>query len=71
MRPGRRKKDRAVIVPLSDTAAAIINEAIDNRKQEVVFPSKFGDGTRRPCPTIIRKQSRPVRDSLGVTTTGI
>ncbi|SHH35558.1 tyrosine-type recombinase/integrase [Bradyrhizobium erythrophlei] len=41
MPPGRVKKDRAVIVPLSDMACAIIDEAIEDKKQKVLFPSKF------------------------------
>jgi integrase len=38
MPPGRVKKDRAVIVPLSDLACTIIDEAI-----QVLFPSKFDE----------------------------
>ncbi|MET4090593.1 integrase arm-type DNA-binding domain-containing protein [Bradyrhizobium sp. S3.5.5] len=45
MPPGRVKKDRAVLVPLSDVAAAIVDEAIADEEQEVLFPSKFGDGS--------------------------
>jgi integrase len=43
MPPGRVKKDRAVIVPLSDLACTIIDEAIEDKKQKVLFPSKFDD----------------------------
>ncbi|SIO52299.1 Site-specific recombinase XerD [Bradyrhizobium erythrophlei] len=43
MPPGRVKKDRAVIVPLSDLACTIIDEAIKDKKQKVLFPSKFDD----------------------------
>jgi integrase len=40
---GRAKKDRAVIVPLSDFACAIIDEAIQDKTQKVLFPSKFDE----------------------------
>jgi Phage integrase family len=45
MPPGRVKKDRAVIVPLSDVACTIIDEAIEDKKQKVLFPSKFDEAT--------------------------
>lgn len=60
MPPGRVKKDRAVIVPLSDLAQSVVKEAIEpktrgrighnnppkpiGKKQVVVFPSKFSAG---------------------------
>jgi hypothetical protein len=43
MPPGRVKKDRAVIVPLSDLACTIIDEAIQDKAQKVLFPSKFDE----------------------------
>jgi hypothetical protein len=37
------KKDRAVIVPLSDLACTIIDEAIQDKAQKVLFSSKFDE----------------------------
>ncbi len=44
MPPNRVKKRREVIVPLSELAVEVIDAAISFEGQEVVFPSKFGDG---------------------------
>ncbi|WP_084518687.1 integrase arm-type DNA-binding domain-containing protein [Bradyrhizobium sp. th.b2] len=41
MPPGRVKKDRAVIVPLSDLAADIVKKAMGNGNRTALFPSKF------------------------------
>jgi integrase len=43
MPPGRVKKDRAVIVPLSDLACTNIDEAIQDKAQKVLFPSKLDE----------------------------
>ncbi|MBR0993955.1 integrase arm-type DNA-binding domain-containing protein [Bradyrhizobium japonicum] len=40
----RVKKRREVIVPLSDLAVEVIEEAISDDEQTAVFPSKFSDG---------------------------
>jgi integrase len=43
MPPSRVKKDPAVVVPLSDLACTIIDEAIQDKAQKVLFPSKFDE----------------------------
>jgi integrase len=42
--PERAKRFRPVLVPLSDLAQEIIDEAIADKDQLVLFPSKFSDG---------------------------
>lgn len=77
MPPGRVKKDRAVIVPLSDLAATLVDEAIKNKKQRVVFPSKFdGDGSTSIARASIsqalngkkngKKNGEKVEDRIGI-----
>jgi integrase len=46
MPPGRVKKDRAVIVPLSDLASDIVTKATGNRP--ALFPSKFDANGKTP-----------------------
>jgi integrase len=41
MPPGRVKKDRAVLVPLSKRACAVVSEALEGADSKVLFPSKF------------------------------
>ena len=43
MPPGRVKKDRAVLVPLSDLACTVVQEALGSTNAKVIFPSKFDD----------------------------
>jgi integrase len=42
--PKRVKRRRPVIVPLSELACEVLDEALEDKDQVVVFPSRMGDG---------------------------
>ena len=72
MPPGRVKKDRAVIVPLSDFACTIIDEAIQDKAQKVLFPSKFDEtgsarlfARRRTGKRVAKRSTARPRIALG------
>jgi len=42
--PKRVKRRRPVIVPLSELACEVLDEALEDKDQVVLFPSRMGDG---------------------------
>jgi integrase len=76
--PKRVKRRRPVIVPLSELACEVLDEALEDKDQVVVFPSRMGDGDipiRRDALTLAqalngkkaeKRKNGTVTDRIGI-----